>query len=508
MLKKIMIIAIISGIIIVLAGCGGEKKASGSREISVVVYDRGLVSSDEGTYENNRITKFINENSGVTVKFVPVPRNQAQQKMNMLIASGSAPDVLAEFDRTFMGKLVNEGVIMPVDKLIQENSVYYKQYLEENQELKPYVVFDNKMYAFTSKRGANSIANHGISIRQDWLNKLGLSAPKTDKELLAVAKAFTDNDPDGDGKNDTYGFSFNSASLPIMDAMYQTSSIWYLNDNNQLEFGMVSGRKKDMLQFAKTVYEQGSIDKEFFADKNNVKAKQQWITGEAGIYFNNYYAAETRELYVNNPNAEVAPLEAVSTKYGKNGLWQEAPPNMFAMISNTCKNPEDAVKYLDWMLEKGWFNIVYGEEGVHYNLVKGMPKSIDPEKNKKEIGYSVDYAIMNQRDVTPEMMTLQAADDVLSQKLAKLNGDAMLTALKTPMRRDIPYDPTIPEVSQIWAEFKPIVDEVVVKVMLGSDGLTPESGYAKLVDEWNRLGGENVTKLANEWYQKNKDSLK
>ena len=45
----------------------------------------------------------------------------------------------------------------------------------------------------------------GLVIRKDWLDKLGLEVPTTPEELLAVAKAFTEQDPDGNGKNDTYG---------------------------------------------------------------------------------------------------------------------------------------------------------------------------------------------------------------------------------------------------------------------------------------------------------------
>ncbi len=42
-------------------------------------------------------------------------------------------------------------------------------------------------------------------IRQDWLDKFDLEIPQTMDELLTVIDKFTNEDPDGDGENNTYG---------------------------------------------------------------------------------------------------------------------------------------------------------------------------------------------------------------------------------------------------------------------------------------------------------------
>ena len=47
----------------------------------------------------------------------------------------------------------------------------------------------------------------GLFIRKDWLAKLGLDMPQTWEELYEVCHAFTYNDPDGNGVNDTYGLT-------------------------------------------------------------------------------------------------------------------------------------------------------------------------------------------------------------------------------------------------------------------------------------------------------------
>ncbi|MRA94216.1 extracellular solute-binding protein, partial [Bacillus thuringiensis] len=49
-------------------------------------------------------------------------------------------------------------------------------------------------------------ARAGLVIRKDWLDNLGLDVPTTMDELYEVAKQFTENDPDGNGVDDTVGF--------------------------------------------------------------------------------------------------------------------------------------------------------------------------------------------------------------------------------------------------------------------------------------------------------------
>lgn len=64
--------------------------------------------------------------------------------------------------------------------------------------------FDGKLKGIPEMDSSLESA-HYIWIRQDWLDKLGLEGPKTMQDLLKISEAFTTKDPDGNGKNDTYG---------------------------------------------------------------------------------------------------------------------------------------------------------------------------------------------------------------------------------------------------------------------------------------------------------------
>ncbi|OPA73656.1 hypothetical protein BVG16_27625 [Paenibacillus selenitireducens] len=487
------------------------KSAETKKEISISAFDRGSVPTEEGSYESNRWTKWINENSPATVKWIPVDRGQAQQKISTLIASGSAPDLIWEYDRNYIAQLANQGAIQPIDSYIEQYSTTLKKYLQEHPQLKSAMTINGKMYAVTSERSIESIANNGMWIRQDWLDKLQLKAPTTVEELIEVAKKFKDEDPDGNGQKDTVPIVFNGNAVQIMRAFFFTNeNQWYLEDG-QMKYGRTLDRFTDSLAFQKSLFDQGLIDKEYITDSNFQRARQLWTTGKAGIYFGNWSMDnEMRDLKANVPDAKVAPLESVASKYGKNGLYQELPSNVLvAFNSNMDKDRiETAVKFLDWMLEKGWMPMKFGEENVHYKLVNGeIPQRLDSDKYRQEVAYANEYAILSQWNTKPEWIPIMAAQDALSQEIALAKSEALKVALKNEYRRDIAFSPDLPEVSQLIATFAPIATQIEVKVVTGGKALSPEEGMAQVRKEWKRLGGENVEKLAQEWYEKNKEFL-
>lgn len=482
------------------------------KEISISIFDRGEVATEEGSYESNRWTKWINENAPVKVKWVPVPRNEAQTKLNTLIASGAAPDLIWEYDRNYIAQLVNQGAIQPIDQYLEKYSTSYKNYLKDHPELNSYLTFDGKMYAVASVRGIESVANHGMWIRQDWLDKLGLKTPTTVEELVAVAKKFKDSDPDGNGKADTVPIVFNNNGVPIMRALFMASeSQWFLN-GDKLEYGRVTDRFTDSLAFQKQLFDDGLIDKEYITDKNFQRAMQLWTTGKAGIMLGGATNMENQfmDLKKNVPTAHMTALEPVSTKYGKNGLYQEAAPGIMVAFNSNLKEDkiEAAFKFLDWMIDTGWKPLKYGEENVHYKNVNGIPQTIDTDKFRKEVNYARELAIVNQYELKPEWFPVMAASDALSQEYAKERANSLTLAIKNKFRRDIAYGPSQPEVSQLLATFTPIAQQIEAKVVTGGATMSPQEGMDETRKEWKRLGGDAVDKLVNEWFQKNKSLLK
>jgi putative aldouronate transport system substrate-binding protein len=100
-MKRILLPILASAALIaILTGCTAQKGESQKAKrgmITATIYDRGNIPSSEGTIENNKITKWINEAGPVDVKFVAVPRTESEQKLNTLFAGGGAPDLILEY---------------------------------------------------------------------------------------------------------------------------------------------------------------------------------------------------------------------------------------------------------------------------------------------------------------------------------------------------------------------------------------------------------------------------
>lgn len=490
------------------SGCNQKvgQELTTTKELTISVYDRGQISSEEGDYNNNRWTRWIKEQTGINVKWIPIPRNDAKQKLSVLVATGEAPDIITEYDQSFIYSLYEQGVLLPLDDYIEEYSTTYKKYLSENPELLPYVTLnDGKMYAFNSVRSSSALANHSMWIRQDWLDNLGLKMPETADEFIETAKAFTFNDPDKNGVNDTLGISFMNWK-DISQAMFTASSLWYLEDG-KLVYGPTTDRFADSLDFVKKLYDAKVIDQEFITDKDYSQQRQMWVTGKTGILTHTVLPTLSGTLINNVPTAKPVPLPLLETKNGKNGLWQEIIANRYCVITNTAKDPETAVKFLDWVLDEGWFPLTYGEENVHYQSIDGIPQTIDLEKKTKEVDYAVDYVLLSQNDVPTSWLPTMAASDEHSQRLAKLQMNSVASALGAKFRRDLPYEPPVSEFTILRAEFTPLLDQIRMETISGGAQTTAEQGMERIRSEWRRLGGTEVEKAVNNWYAENKNIL-
>ncbi|RXZ81290.1 extracellular solute-binding protein [Paenibacillaceae bacterium] len=471
------------------------------KKVSISTFDRGQVSSDEGTYEDNRWVKWIREQSGLDVTIVPVPRNQAQDTLNVLIASNQAPDLIWEYDRSYIGKLVSQGAIQPIGDYIEKYSTTYKKYLEENPDLLAHITFNNEIYAAVTKRPITSIGNHSMWIRQDWLDELKMERPTTVEELVEVAKAMKAHYPDS---TPIVGHT----TFDVYSALYGAiNSQWYVEDGKMV-YGATLDRFGETIALEKQLYDLGLVDREYFTDGNNQRATQLWTTGKAGIYMGQWGGDQNQSLLANLPDAKPEPLEAVATPFGKYGTYQESSPFMYVAFNKEMKNPKAAMEYLDWILENGWYTLANGEEGVHHQKVNGVAKKIDLDKFTKEVAYASEYGVLrDESNVKAEDLLVQAADDEISQRMAKLKVESLGIALKNEFRRDIPYQPSFDEINEIRATLDTFIREIRANAVTQGEKYTGQWALEEIRKEWKRLGGEQAAEIAQQWYEDNKASF-
>ena len=140
-------------------------------------------------------------NTKLTYQFFPA--DTYEEKLNTTFATGALPQATyLKNQATFiqMKSAIRDGQFWEIGPLLKDFPNLSKMKSTTNDNTK----VDGKLY--TLYRGVD-IARQGLIYRKDWADKLGLKAPANLDELFAMAKAFTENDPDGNGKKDTIGLN-------------------------------------------------------------------------------------------------------------------------------------------------------------------------------------------------------------------------------------------------------------------------------------------------------------
>ena len=108
----------------------------------------------------------------------------------------------------------------------------------------------------------------GSIYREDWLQNLGLQPPKNLEELYNVLYAFTYNDPDKNGRQDTFGMAWTGAGTPYLGPFYNIA-VWHGTPNR---FGVRNGRLTpwfeydefyEAMVYSKKLYDDGLINRDF-----------------------------------------------------------------------------------------------------------------------------------------------------------------------------------------------------------------------------------------------------
>ncbi|OXM86584.1 extracellular solute-binding protein [Paenibacillus rigui] len=518
----------------VLAGCSdtskqqpaegetkpAEEKPAKRGDITVSMYDRGAVPASEGSYEENRWTKWINQNGPSNVKFVPILRSDSTKKMNVLFASGSAPDIINEYNTPFRNGIYEQKQLLPLDDYLKFMPEYQKLLTQFPQLKKAGTKSDGKLYEIGKMKEA--VPLHAFFIRTDWLKKLNLEVPKTAEELMKVAKAFADQDPDGNGKKDTYGLNISTYSETALNEMFGGSM-----SKSQLSWGIKDGKvgllwDNDLaaLTFKKKLYDDGIIDKDYINDKDGMKAKQDFLNGKIGIYINSsvswfeFSTADLGTLKKNVPGAEIAVLPYPKSQFGEFTGAIDNPIQMSTVLNAKAKDPEAAVKYIDFLMKPENGNkIVLGEEGVHWKKgPNGCPQIIDPAKSKNEVNYAGDYVMFLTRATDKCSFVVNQFNPEVADQKAGL--DMYKEAQKSYLDPNRQYPgitvgehmPTFSnDLNVIHTSVLKEITDIYVKAIISGAKYSPEQAIKDAQASWDKAGGKQLEDFMNKWYTENKD---
>ncbi|HMB24293.1 MAG TPA: hypothetical protein VKP08_15725, partial [Anaerolineales bacterium] len=319
----------------------------------------------------------------INLKVVLLPGTQADQdtKINTAAASNSLPDLFF-VNRDTWYKVTEAGLIAKVEDLLPLMPERTKTHYSDPDRNKQ-VVYDGAMYGLPDP--GQMVQTDAMVIRQDWLDKLELKAPTNLDEFMTVAKAFTNDDPDGNGKKDTYGLcafidgsGLNAAGLgPRFDFIYGAYGVagtWNLSSKDNFGLNVRNPNYMKATEYIKELNAAKVIDPDWPTLKKD-EFRAHWKQGKCGIMQENFAALANKSNYAdfdaNFPNGQWVAFDPPKGPDGASSAGVTIQPARIYAVSQKAvdagKGPAIA-KLLEWMATDGYMLIAFGQEGKNYKL--------------------------------------------------------------------------------------------------------------------------------------------
>ncbi|WP_327743133.1 sugar ABC transporter substrate-binding protein [Streptomyces europaeiscabiei] len=209
--RRLAAMITVAGLAFGAAACGSGSDSTGGGDPNTLEVWTRSNPDPAATYE--RVFAAFTEKTGIRIDYQPVIN--FDQQLQSRASTRDLPDVMIN-DTALMGSYQSQGLLKPIDPAAIEG---HDQITDRTWAST--VGIDGEHYGIPYSRQAQT-----LMIRKDWLRKLGLKAPTTWAEMLAVAKAFADRDPDGDGRKDTYGMVVPGSAQNGYAAWWGASFLW------------------------------------------------------------------------------------------------------------------------------------------------------------------------------------------------------------------------------------------------------------------------------------------
>ncbi len=173
--------------------------------------------------EDDPIDKALSDIAGLDISVQWVPNSDYGAKTNTVLAGDDIPDVMViqGKDQAFVQTAEAGGFWDLTEQLASGD---YPNLVTENPDVQEASSVNGKVYGVYRAR---DVIRSSVIIRQDWLDNLGLALPETTDDLYEIARAFTEDDPDGNGENDTYGMINPAWSGIGNGSPYDAMEVWH-----------------------------------------------------------------------------------------------------------------------------------------------------------------------------------------------------------------------------------------------------------------------------------------
>jgi putative aldouronate transport system substrate-binding protein len=453
--------------------------------------------------------KYWNEQFGVDIQIIDMEPASYFEMLSLKFAAGEIPDVFTSNlsrDRGYF----EQGVlaVIPEQMILTNLPGIYKQFNDAYPDFLNFSKIDGQIISIPSY--VAQPYRQPIVYRTDWIKKVGKTGtPRTLVELEELMYLFTNNDPDGNGRKDTYGLSDSAFNL-VYGAFGQVPGQWN-QKGGALVYSSIQSEMKDALAVLAKWYKDGVIDPEFITGENKGgywAVSHAFADGRIGLsmHGNFYHWYDERDLDVlddievlapkNLLNLNTNPMiwgEPVSGPAGKKGVSIRHPVEgqTFAMGRQVQDDPEKMAMILHMedviCSPENCLTAYFGFEGEHWSYnAEGVPMFREDIRANNWMASQGGHTIMRRFfSTTTDRMTNPVRYPFMEAH--NLYNDGYLNELLIGL----------PSSGTYQSELTKIETEAYLAIITGQ---RPLSYFDEFVAQWKRGGGDILTREANAWW--------
>lgn len=499
MKKLVRTIMIASLFLTLAAGCIGAEDRNGEREkaeeepflekaqIEIVV-DRKQELFPAGMDPNEHPdVQFIEDQMGIDLKLSVLPGNRSLELLSAMLVSSQAPELIHSNDFISFSKYAKEGLLMPLDDHLR---LYGKDLLQLlPQEAWDAVTYEGRIYAIPSLTEVP--ADEILYARKDWLDALGLAPPRTLEEYYQVMRAFTYDDPDRNGKNDTWGLTIMPTGLARTGPFFGAFGIprsedqinqWQL-ENGVLVYSSLLAEMKAALEFLAKLYGEGILDREFMLNREKVFSAKI-VNGQIGLFSARWNDTQVilSDSKAKDPQAEWIRLDYPVGEDGQRGTARARLLQGYNIVPIGSANAEEAVRVLNYIAGQGHRELKVGN-GQEQESVLAHDAG---ERNRSAL-----YRLANSGDPSVRKEWLDSFG--IEYELY----DNVQYVMEHALQSDY-TGPHTPSMGKYADKLLKLEEEAFIKMIIGVE---PSNDFEDFSKKWFSEGGWEIRNEVNAWYR-------
>lgn len=475
------------------SGCSKKEEPKEKFDLRLMTYEY-TGEPLMGEY-GSKIMKMVEEYTGTNLKIQWIPSDTYDEKLNSLLANKkNLPHIVAvDVSNVNVVNAAKADLFWDVTHMLKD----YKNLSQTKEIVNNNIRIDGRLYGVSRSRFIGRI---GVGYRSDWADRLGLAVPDSIENIEKMMMAFTFDDPDGNGLDDTYGLTLSKSHVGI-DAILTWFGVpngWFINEEDQLLPNFYTKEYIEGLSWIRKMYELGCINPDF-----PIKDISSWpndIKNEtAGMMAQNLDDSRRIDDYYkqNRIDAEISLVGAIKGYDGIKRTLGTSGNNGFFAITKEVKTEEEVRKCLEFLDQINDEEMVmladYGLEGRHYDYdEEGRLVRVKDEKKSHEFAclnqlmtYSVFYRV-------PSVVIAENEIYDLQERLYEENEQyAIMNPVLTYINDSKTYIKKGDTLNQM-------IDKARVQFIVGE---IDEEGLTKVIEEWEASGGLELIKEVNELYK-------